>query len=377
MLAQCALEVVHQLLHLLLALGWEVFLDIELSHGLAQHRVGHVERVFPARHLHLLAAHGAAVHVEVGVGKGVTQVGRSSVNILEDKVFPDVFFLERLHHLVDLGQRLGLEDAHLVQLADVQAGEILAPVDVGIVGAELVQARYVIEFAVIAGLLTRHCHFGQSGLDGHHVVGGFLGIALLVADELEELLDVVDVGIANLDGIGIIVQVVVTVAHTQAALHEVHHVGVGVLQVGHDCRVEEGRGDAVVLVGDSGHKLVAIERLDLVDIAFERRHALVVQAHAVHAQCVEVAHLLLDAAARVVSSQCGNDFLDLVAAVLGQLVKGSETCILRVQRIVQHPATTGILVEIGTWSYLRVEVVAVHRLDGGTGNCCHCNKCHE
>ena len=299
-LTQSFLEVIHQLLHLLLGVGGEELLDIELAYGLAQHGVGHIERVFPARHLHLLARHGTAVHVEVGVGKRITQVGRSGIHILEDQILPHVLYFERFHHLVDFCQRLGLENAHLVELADIQTGKILAPVDVGIIGPELIQAHYIVELAIVTGLFTGHGHACQGRFNVHHALGSLLGISLLVADELEQLLDVIDIGIAHLGGIGVVFQVVVAVTHAQATLHEIHHVGVRVLKVGHDCRVEEWRCDAGMLVGDCGHELVTSERLVLVDAGLEGRHAFLVEAHTVHTHGIEVTHLLLDAATGIV-----------------------------------------------------------------------------
>ena len=240
MLSQGFFQVVDELLHLLLGVSREILLDIELANGLAQQGVGHVKRVFPARHLHLLARHGTAVHVKIGVGKRITQVRRSGINILEDQVFLDVVGIERLHHLVDLGERFGLEHAHLVQVIDVQGCEILAPVDIGIVGTQLIKADHIVEFAVVAGLLACHCHTGKSCLDVHHALSGLLGVGLLVTDELEQLLDVVVIGIAHLDRVGVVVQIIVTVTHAQTSLHQVEHIGVRVLQVGHDSRVEEG-----------------------------------------------------------------------------------------------------------------------------------------
>ena len=47
-------------------------------------------------------------------------------------------------------------------------------------------------------------------------------------------MDVVAVGIAHLDGVDVLLEVVVTVSHAQSALSEVEHVGVGILHVGHD-----------------------------------------------------------------------------------------------------------------------------------------------
>ena len=103
MLTEGFLKVINELLHLLLGVGREVFLNVKLTDGFAQHGVGHVKRVFPARHLHLLARHGSTVHVEVCVGEGIAQVRRCGINILEDEILLQIIELEALDHLVDLG----------------------------------------------------------------------------------------------------------------------------------------------------------------------------------------------------------------------------------------------------------------------------------
>ena len=129
-----------------------------------------------------------------------------------------------------------------------------------------------------------------------------------------------------------------------------------------------------MLVSNGSHEHLGIERLDCVNVGLERCHALIIQAHAVHTLGIEVTHLLLDASTGIVGSQRGDDVLYLIAAVLGQLVKGAEARILRVERIVEFPTATGILIKVLARLGTRVQVIAVYPLDGVACNRCQCNE---
>ncbi len=139
MFAKGPLEVVDELLHLLFGVGGEVLFHVELTYSLTEQCVGNIQRVFPAGHFHLLARHGTTIHVEVGIGKRIAQIGRSGVNILEDQVLSHILNLEALHHLVDFGQGFRLEHAHLVYAMDIECLEILGPIDIGVISLELVE----------------------------------------------------------------------------------------------------------------------------------------------------------------------------------------------------------------------------------------------
>ncbi len=178
------------------------------------------------------------------------------------------------------------------------------------------------------------------------MLSGLLGVALLVTDEFKQSLDVIGIGVAHLNRVGILIQIIITVSHAESTLCQIEHIGVGVLHVSHHLGVKEGVVDALVLVGYSLGHLVDGQFLDAFNATGQWCHALLVEAHAVHAQCVEVSDLLLDRSTRIVGAEIGDDVLDLIAAVLGQLVKSAETGVLGVKRVGQHPATTRILVEI-------------------------------
>ena len=132
-----------------------------------------------------------------------------------------------------------------------------------------------------------------------------------------------------------------------------------------------------MLIGNGGHEIAASERLELVNAFFQRGHTLLIQSHAVHALGIEVTHLLLDAATRIVGAQCGDDVLDLIATILGKLVKCSETRILRVERVVEFPSTASILIEILSGTGLRIQIVAVNSGNAVIGYCSHGCEYHD
>ena len=64
-LAQCLLQVAHQLSHTSLSLCREIFLYIHLTNGFTQHTANHINGALPTRLLLLHTTHGAAIEVKV------------------------------------------------------------------------------------------------------------------------------------------------------------------------------------------------------------------------------------------------------------------------------------------------------------------------
>ena len=85
-LAERRLQVPDQFEHPLLVLGREVFGDVHLAYGLAQHRVGDRHGAFPAGTLLLLAGHLTAEEVERSGIEVVAQVGCRAGEVLSGQV---------------------------------------------------------------------------------------------------------------------------------------------------------------------------------------------------------------------------------------------------------------------------------------------------
>ena len=70
----------------------------------------------------------------------------------------------------------------------------------------------------IAAARPVECAFGQAGFDIHDRLGFGCGLGGRVAEQLKHLLHVLYVLLAQIHGLGIIFQVIITVGHSHATL---------------------------------------------------------------------------------------------------------------------------------------------------------------
>ena len=96
---------------------------------------------------------------------------------------------------------------------------------------------------------------GERRLESHHNVGVRLRLVGLVAGQLEHLLQVRDVLMPDLDGCGIVLQVIIAVGKAEAALVELRDHGGGILEVLPRAEIEQRARAAAVKARDFGGEL--------------------------------------------------------------------------------------------------------------------------
>ena len=147
---------------------------------------------------------------------------------------------------------------------------------------------YVAQFHVVVACLCYAC------LDGEEHIGLLLSRLFVVAYELEQGLDVFLVGVAHLNGLLVVVQIVVALAQTYSALRYSYDVLRRIALVGSHAYAEHHCAHALIveLSHDELILFLVLYRLNFRKHRFQRCGSLTVQTDAVHHQVVEVAYLL-------------------------------------------------------------------------------------
>ena len=217
-----------------------------------------------------------------------------------------------------------------------------------IAAVEVGQRHLVIVGDGVAQLRARLRHLGQGGLHAQDVLHLLLGGGLLEAEQAEHAYDVALVGLPNLGGGGVGLQVIVLLTERQPRLTDTEDVLRGILLVGTEVGAEE------LLITVAGllqlyleELLLGLGGLQLADDGHGRCDAVALAAVGVHGQLIEVAQFLLHAACGIaVVEQFLQDTVDALVVVFSQAV---ETAIARIggrQGVGLHPAATGILIEV-------------------------------
>ena len=210
-------------------------------------------------------------------------------------------------------------------------GEVLVPAESGAERRQFLPADLVVDLLGIAPRNQVERTLGQGGFDLHHRGGIGLGLAGLLAGQLQHALDVRHVFLAQLDGLGVVLQVVVAVGKAQAALIELRDHRVGVFEVLAGAELEQRPDANGVQVGDFfGDLRLVLEVADAVQFRLERREASGVDSLFVHAGGVVIADLLGGGVA--IGGGLGGVFQDLVqdlAVPFGQLTEASPHGLVR------------------------------------------------
>ncbi len=236
MLAQSRLQVLdHFQYALLVALG-EVLLDVHLAHGLREYRVGHRHGTLPARTYLLAARHGLAEELEVGHGEILAQVRCRIGDVVCRHVCAQILDGGLFEYAVHVVQCRGLTHDEVVELAYAQSVEIRTPVDSVVTRLQLFEREGVVSALHVAHLDVGPRLRGYVVLYGNGLCHDRIRIAL-DACEGQYLFQILGVG--RLYGSILLVEVVVAVAHAQAALLDIEYLVVAVGQIGFGIASEE------------------------------------------------------------------------------------------------------------------------------------------
>ena len=295
-LAERRLQVPDQFEHPLLVLGREVFGDVHLAYGLAQHRVGDRHGAFPAGTLLLLAGHLTAEEVERSGIEVVAQVGGRAGEVLSGQVVAQRLDRGLFDQFVHPLEETRLSDDGTVDPCDLYLAQFIEkhlPVD-GVVSLfEVGDAHRIVAAGDVAQLDVRPRGAGQFGFEGHDVGCGPLRLSLLRARKDEEFGE--QLLVAFFQGGVRLFEVVVAVTHAQTALFEVEGVGVAVHQVGHHAEGEERIAHVEHHLRERlGQRGSLFDLHDRGQVGLDRFGALLVQTYRIEPHFVEVGDLLVD-----------------------------------------------------------------------------------
>ncbi len=376
-LAEGVLEVADESEHFFFGGRGEVFLDIELAEGFAEHAVGHGEGALPAG---LLLFHAAEhlVHAERGVDEVIAEIARCGVHIACGHIVAQHLNGCVGYQAVDSRIAFGLADDDAVHSLHTLLLEVAREVYRGIFLGEVGHAARVVACGRVAELLAAHGCACERRLDGHGVVGEPLRGFGVHAGKGGEFSEIFAVGVTHFRSVLVVLEIVVAVAEAEAALAPVHHVDGGVFHVRFHACAEE-----CAYAGHGGHEVYdvfALGGIDFFKVVLQGLRSFFVEARAVHAHGVEVGDFLCVAA--FLGSGCveaEHEVAHLLAVQFAELVECAVAGVFGCERVGFHPSSACVVVEVGTRLDGGVEVGAVHAVAAPCGAACQgsgqCNDC--
>ena len=342
-LAQGNLQIAHQRLHLLLRRGGEVALAVHLAQSLTHGALHGVGGATPQRVVLLATRHRATEEIEVSLANLVAQHAGSTHDDVPLHVGTQVVGGHGGEQFVHALHELRLTHNHLLQVLALHALGIshLLERNVRAEGFQLLQRHLVVVGLRVAQLGAALRNQRHRCLEAEHGVALGLGLCLREAEELEHAGDVLLVGLANLHRGLIVIQIVVFLSEGETALRDVQDVHLHILLVGTEARAE---GHAVAHRGILQLQLLQVllraGSLHLVEQRLHRCDALIVAAHRVHGQLVEVGELAFrGAVGKLFLLQVAQDGVDALVVVFLQLVEAAEARVGGGQRIQLLPTT--------------------------------------
>ena len=211
--------------------------DVLLADGLAERALHQGDTALPAGPQLRGAVERAAVEVEVGLDEVVGEVRRGGAqHVTEQPVAPvlDGRLVEDLRQVLEVRR---LPDAHLGDglVGAAEVGDVGGPVEVRAERGEVSGGQQVVGLLDVAGLGSLPVALGDPGVQRQD--GRRRGRRVLVAAELEQPLEVLDVLVADLAEL--VVAVVGLVGQAEPALGDVEEVAVGLAVVGVDVGPEQ------------------------------------------------------------------------------------------------------------------------------------------
>ena len=196
-----------------------------------------------------------------------------------------------------------------------------------------------------------HAHLGE--------LGWSLAAEFVVASVGKLGLHQFDVCLAQLGLTAFALKVVVALAHADAGLVEPSNALVGISCVGLVEEGEEGVDADTVETAHLGLELVhLLDGGNLIQIGHDGFGTLLLDGGSVHTHSIEGGNLVAIAAGLVrVVNQRVDKSAELLLVGLGQHVEGAIAAVLGIERIVLHPATAGILLEVVGRPHTGIKVI--------------------
>ena len=315
-LAEDGLQVVNEVEHHLLRLGREVLLDVHLTYSFAHKAIDTVHSTTPAWLLFLGTGEFLVV-AEVLIDELIAGESAESTDGLP--LIDGLEILEWGFHqdLASLGNGNWLAEVDLGGLIIAVVLEIGIPVEIAKL-AGFIHCHLVVVAFGVAEFFHREANLSNLGLILHEVLHLGLCYFFGCAGELIDVNHVLLEGLTHLYDSRVVGEIVVAVAEAETTLAYTNDVDLGVLLVSTNADAEE----KVIMLGS--HHLeeffAGLNGVHLVNIGLYSSEALIVEAHGVHGEVVEVSDLLGNSAFLVLL--CGNalnEFCKLLGVVVTEL----------------------------------------------------------
>ena len=276
----------------------EGLLHVDLANRFAQIPVGIAHTALPPRTQFLCPLHRLAEEFKVLVHERRRQYRSVIVHHVPAQVRLPIVQRKRVDHILHLLDEVRLRHVQRIELGRSHAFEIHVPAEPGAQGGKFLASHLVVNLLRIApaGLVQRA--LGQAGFNVHHRLGFGRGFLRSVPQQLEHLLYVRNVLLAEFHGLGIVLEVVVAIGQTQPALIHFADDLAGILEVRtraeaeHDVRTFPVQASS--FLGQIG---LRFHPRDALEVAVEWLRPGLLHRRLVHAGGVVVADLLLVAAA--------------------------------------------------------------------------------
>ena len=207
----------YQIQHALFARLREILLHIEFADGLTQHTAHRTHGTLPARAILCLTTHHA-VKSELHGPEIVAHHTRRTRDQLDLRIRLQIVERSLSQNLLHLVDRLGLTHVDQFEIGESGNLEHAVPVDAREVGLQLAVGHLMVVLVDVPQFHGAVAHLGDAVLDGHHGVHLLLGGHRVVAHHLEERLHILLICLTHTHRLLIVVQIVVTVTHTETAL---------------------------------------------------------------------------------------------------------------------------------------------------------------
>ena len=286
-------QVLDQYFHARFALGREMLFHVQLAERFAQCAFHRGHTLLPLRTLLGHAGQRGAVEGEVLVHERLRQVRRVFAQQLPFEVGFQRRQLGLAQQFIQAGEVAWLVDDDGIELVAHAGGPksglpVIARRQLGQLG----HGHLVVALDRVAVLDLGPLHLGQFGLEVDDRLG--LGRGVLLAGQRQRVLDVLLVFGADLRQLGVVLlQVIVTVGHTQTALADIGDVPGRLAHILADVDAVRARDADLGQVGRQGRDaLLVLERADARQLAGQRLVAQAFTAFGVHEAGVQVADLL-------------------------------------------------------------------------------------
>ncbi len=257
----------------------------------------------------------------------------------------------RANQFLHILEEIRLGHVERIKVGSAYSFEINIPIEGGTQPGQFLVADLVIQLLRIAATGRVERPLGQAGFNLHDDLRLGRGFGFIVAQQHKHFRDVLDVFLAQVNRLGVVLEIVVAIGQAQAALiHFGNHLA-RVLEVGVGVEAEQYIGALAMQPHDLARQpFLRLDGRDALEIVLQRLRTGLLDGPFIHAAGVVIADLLfVEAAARTVDRRLLENVAHNILAALRKFVEAPPGGTVGGNRILRHPlaARVGIKVVAG------------------------------